>query len=158
MFEVRYISKVLFKVDSQSNTFMTLILVRNNQLCHVKYWCNLGSKGGWKTDMCTDIPLSLSAFMRPPQYPSGLKPVAGLTEGKLIPIMFLNPQQFVLSRKVTLSGEKKKGLKLNVIWIMHVRGKTRLYRYLSDWLVLWQWGSISAPSLTLHSLLLSDDL
>ena len=95
--------------------------------------------------------------MRPLLYPSGLKPVAWLTERKLIPIMFLNPQQFVLSSKVTLRGGRS-DIKLNVRWIMHVGAKTRLYPYISDWLVLWQWGSISAPSLTLHSLLPFDNL
>lgn len=62
--------------------------------------------------MCTETQLS-GSFTGPLHFPFEQKPVAWLTEGKLIPIMFLNPQQFVLSSKVTLSGEKK-GTKLNV--------------------------------------------
>lgn len=78
---------------------------------------------------------------------SGLKPVAWLTEEELIPIMFLNPQQFVLSSKVTLR-EKKNDIKLNAGWIMHVGAKLD---YTVIYLIDWCYGSeVQFPLLRSH--------
>lgn len=130
-----------------------MILVRNNQCCHVKYWCNLSSKAGWKSDMCAEI--QISGFHEPAVIALWAKTCGMDDRRKMNSHHVLKSTTICPKQQSHSEKKKKKDIKLNVRWIMHVRGKTRLYRYLSDWLVLWQWGSISAPSLTLHSLLLS---
>ena len=130
---------------------MTLILVRNNQVCHVKYWCDLSSKAGWKNDLCAEI--QLAGFHEAAVISLWAKTCSVVDRRKINSHHVLRSTT-ICPKQQSHSEGKKSDIKLNVRWIMHVRGKTRLYRYLSDWLVPWQWGSISAPSLTLHSLLL----
>lgn len=138
------------------NAFMALIPVRNNQFCHLMYWCNLFLKRGWKSDLYIEI--QLSGFHETAVIFLWAKTCSTVDRRKINSHHVLKSTTICPKQQSHSERGKKSDIKLNVRWIMHVRGKTRLYRYLSDWLVLWQWGSISAPSLTLHSLLLSDDL
>lgn len=49
---------LMITVFERHYAFMALIPVRNNQFCHLMYWCNLFSKRGWKSDLYIEIQLS----------------------------------------------------------------------------------------------------
>lgn len=110
---------------------------------------DLVSEEGWKSDLCTEAQFtSVHETAVIPLWAT----TCGMVDGRKCNSHHALKSTTICPEKQS-NSEKKSDIKLNVRWIMHVRCKTPLYRYLSDWLV--QWGSISAPSLILHRLLLS---